>query len=154
MIINLSEIKTGEIKLCGEESASIIDIDSAQVSFPQPIKYELRAAIVSGSLLVRGRLSTVGLFTCVDCLTQFEQTIRVDSFLVRKEIENRGGTIDLTAQIREDIILALPVKPLCQRDCAGICPRCGQNLNRNKCDCFREERYSPFSELNYKDLNL
>ena len=154
MIIDLNKIKTGGSRLTGEVPSSIIGIDSAEVEFIKPIQYDLNASIVSGSLLVRGRLRTVGLFTCVSCLKKFEREIEAEAFFRRKEIVNRGGTIDLTEEVREDIILALPVKPLCQQNCSGICPRCGQNLNEMKCDCSRSGNYSPFSQLNYKDLNL
>jgi len=154
MIINLNEINPGGTRLTGADQASIIDIDSADIEFIEPITYDLDASIVSGSLLVRGLLRTVGLFSCVRCLKKYKKEIEVASFFARKEFSNRGGTIDLTEEVREDIILALPVKPLCHQDCSGICPQCGQNLNKKKCDCSRSGNYSPFSQLNYKDLDL
>ena len=43
--------------------------------------------------------------------------------------------IDLTEAIRQYTLLAVPMKPLCKADCAGICPTCGQNLNRGACAC-------------------
>jgi uncharacterized protein len=46
-----------------------------------------------------------------------------------------GDEIDLSPLIREQILLALPSRPLCQEDCRGLCPRCGANLNRVQCDC-------------------
>jgi uncharacterized protein len=49
-----------------------------------------------------------------------------------------GDEIDLSPLIREQILLALPTRPLCQEDCRGLCPRCGANLNRVKCNCRTE----------------
>jgi uncharacterized protein len=46
--------------------------------------------------------------------------------------------IDLRELMREQFYLALPMKPLCQDDCRGLCPICGTNLNRGTCDCKRE----------------
>jgi uncharacterized protein len=43
--------------------------------------------------------------------------------------------IDLGQLIHEQFYLALPMKPLCQPDCKGLCPHCGTNLNRTTCDC-------------------
>ncbi|MCL5263846.1 MAG: DUF177 domain-containing protein [Chloroflexi bacterium] len=43
--------------------------------------------------------------------------------------------LDLTEAVREYVLLALPMQPLCSEACAGLCPKCGQNLNRGKCDC-------------------
>ena len=46
-----------------------------------------------------------------------------------------GGEIDLTPCICEEILLAAPTKSLCREDCAGLCPRCGANLNVEPCTC-------------------
>ena len=43
--------------------------------------------------------------------------------------------LDLTEVVRQAIFLALPMSPLCQQDCAGLCPMCGQNLNEGRCQC-------------------
>lgn len=47
----------------------------------------------------------------------------------------RDQTIDLEELIREQFQLALPMKPLCDEACKGLCPHCGANLNTNPCDC-------------------
>jgi uncharacterized protein len=43
--------------------------------------------------------------------------------------------LDLTEVVRQAILLSLPMSPLCQQDCAGLCPLCGQNLNESRCQC-------------------
>ena len=50
----------------------------------------------------------------------------------------RDDEIDLSQLIREQLYLALPMKPICRADCAGLCPACGANLNLTRCDCARE----------------
>jgi uncharacterized protein len=50
----------------------------------------------------------------------------------------RDDEIDLSLLIREQLYLALPMKPICRADCAGLCPACGANLNLTRCDCARE----------------
>lgn len=47
----------------------------------------------------------------------------------------RDGIIDLAELVREQLYLALPMKPLCREDCRGLCPLCGTNLNTSTCDC-------------------
>jgi len=44
-------------------------------------------------------------------------------------------TLDLNEAIRQYVLLAVPAKPLCRSDCAGICPTCGHDLNRGPCQC-------------------
>ena len=46
-----------------------------------------------------------------------------------------GDEIDLTPLVHEQIILALPTRPLCGESCRGLCPRCGANLNAGACGC-------------------
>ena len=46
--------------------------------------------------------------------------------------------IDLGQLMREQFYLAVPMKPLCDAACQGLCPVCGTNLNRGTCDCRRD----------------
>ena len=46
-----------------------------------------------------------------------------------------GDRLDLGEVVREQILLALPLKPLCREDCRGLCPACGQNRNLVPCGC-------------------
>jgi uncharacterized protein len=48
------------------------------------------------------------------------------------------GQIDLGQLMREQFYLALPMKPLCDAACRGLCPVCGTNLNRGACACKRD----------------
>jgi uncharacterized protein len=50
-----------------------------------------------------------------------------------------GEEIDLSPLIAEQLLLALPTRPLCKEDCRGLCSRCGANLNRESCDCAAPE---------------
>ena len=50
----------------------------------------------------------------------------------------RDDQIDLNELLREQIYLALPMKPLCRDDCQGLCPQCGTNWNAGTCACTTE----------------
>ena len=47
----------------------------------------------------------------------------------------RDDQIDLNELLREQFYLALPMKPLCEEACKGLCPQCGTNLNTGSCSC-------------------
>lgn len=53
----------------------------------------------------------------------------------------RGNDLraDVTDQVRQTLVLAVEMKPLCQEECRGLCPTCGTNLNEAACDCHRSE---------------
>jgi len=62
----------------------------------------------------------------------------------------RDDQIDLNELLREQFYLALPMKPLCREQCAGLCPHCGTNLNTGTCQCrphWEDPRLSPLREL-------
>jgi uncharacterized protein len=48
-----------------------------------------------------------------------------------------GDEVDLSPPIREQLLLALPTRPLCRDDCRGLCPQCGTDLNLGACGCAR-----------------
>lgn len=52
--------------------------------------------------------------------------------------EYQDETIDLGGVMREQFVLAVPMKPLCSEDCRGLCPVCGMNRNRETCECRLE----------------
>ncbi|MBK7381273.1 MAG: DUF177 domain-containing protein [Ignavibacteriales bacterium] len=61
--------------------------------------------------------------------------------------------IDITDDVRDYLLLAVPIKKLCKEDCKGLCPRCGKNLNDGQCSCKPEEvdaRWKPLLELKNK----
>jgi DUF177 domain-containing protein len=62
----------------------------------------------------------------------------------------RDGMIDLADVVREQLFLALPMKPLCQEACKGLCSECGTNLNTGACDCthrWDDPRLAPLKAL-------
>jgi uncharacterized protein len=62
----------------------------------------------------------------------------------------RDDQIDLNELLREQFYLALPMKPLCRDNCAGLCSQCGTNLNTGTCQCtsqWEDPRLAPLKEL-------
>lgn len=58
--------------------------------------------------------------------------------------------LDLSRILRENVLLALPLQPLCRAECRGLCPRCGINLNETSCQCGVQEddpRLLPLQQL-------
>jgi uncharacterized protein len=59
----------------------------------------------------------------------------------------QGNGLELADVIKEQVLLSLPVKPLCKEDCSGLCPQCGQNLNQGSCDCTQARSDPRWSAL-------
>ena len=66
----------------------------------------------------------------------------------------RDGMLDLVDLLREQFMLALPMKPLCTEACRGLCPQCGTNLNKTQCGCapkWEDPRLAPLKSLLTRD---
>jgi len=55
------------------------------------------------------------------------------------------GIFDLTELLRQSILVAVPIKPLCSEKCRGLCPHCGKNLNDGPCGCPSNSEAGPFA---------
>ncbi|HJV09433.1 MAG TPA: DUF177 domain-containing protein, partial [Acidimicrobiales bacterium] len=56
-------------------------------------------------------------------------------------------SVDLEPLVREALVLDLPLAPLCEEDCRGLCPTCGADLNLGDCDCPPAETDSRWAAL-------
>jgi uncharacterized protein len=89
--------------------------------------------------------------TCDRCAADFSRTfiVPLEHVLVTELNDDDNDEFivvdsfhyDLEPLVREDVVLALPMKVLCREDCVGICHRCGKDLNDGPCDCGRD--YDP-----------
>jgi len=61
--------------------------------------------------------------------------------------------IDISEDVKDYALLAVPMKKLCSEDCIGLCYKCGKNLNEGECNCIKEEidpRWEPLLKLKNK----
>ena len=110
-------------------------------------------------LLLQGDFKAETDLECVRCLDVYTQTLNwsltdLYAFNHRNMTESgllvpEEGQIDLEPLLREYALLEIPISPVCKPDCKGLCPVCGENLNKNDCG-HRPVVDSPFTVL--KDL--
>jgi uncharacterized protein len=95
-------------------------------------------------LLVQVKMVAKVSIECVRCLDSFSQLLYIDftdlyNFAHHISDESdlivpENGILDMTPSIREEMQVAIPIKPLCRPDCKGLCPVCGENRNIVQCD--------------------
>ena len=131
-----------------------------------PVKGEIRLSNTGSLLLVEGDMRTEVGFQCSRCSVDFTLPIEAraqEEFRLEKAadtvvvlpMEEEEATSQLVSNnlldsqelIRQNLLLALPIQPLCRPDCRGLCPACGENLNVRKCTCPPAETESPFQAL-------
>lgn len=132
------------------EISRSVRLDDARIPLARvggdDVGLELRAESAVEGVLVSGSLRARFELECARCLTKFDSPATVDVvelFAVpghelpaeEDAYEVRGTEIDLEPMVRDALVLALPVHPLCREDCAGMCARCGADWNSATCDC-------------------
>jgi uncharacterized protein len=114
----------------------------------------------TNGLLAEGKLDTALDCDCVRCLESFACPLMVwlddltfalpqASLEVSEYRVLEHGWIDMSLALREQILLSIPLKPLCHPDCVGLCSQCGQKLN-GVCDChehFVDPRFASLRDL-------
>jgi uncharacterized protein len=64
-----------------------------------------------------------------------------------------GEGLQLEDALREQVLLALPLRTLCREDCKGLCPQCGTNLNAGQCSCaepMQDPRWDALKDIRGK----
>lgn len=123
--------------LDGTESAEILELppDADPPLAPAgDIAYHLSAVMAGADLIVTGRASVPLATVCARCLDDICVTIAVKDLCFHFE-KVRDLEVDLTDDVREELLLAVPSCFYCSPDCKGICPMCGTNLNHASCSC-------------------
>ncbi len=111
------------------------------------VDYTLHVQRVSGELVVRGSLSVKVQMRCARCSEFFSTTVTVSDFLRAYSAPEGTDSMDITEDMREDILLHVPGFAVCRADCKGQCPQCGANLNEGPCECKKNDGPNPFSAL-------
>jgi len=89
---------------------------------------------VNNFVIANTRIKAQFGYMCARCLEELYST-QERSYKFDFEIDPAIEYIDLGEEIRQEIIMANPAKVLCSKDCRGICPDCGANLNIERCKC-------------------
>jgi uncharacterized protein len=126
-------------------------------NFRLPVEVDATVDKTSRQIDVKVLIRTTGVFECDRCLDSFEQPCTAEYRMFYTYDRLDGATspadeiviinpdtvsIDLTDDVRQMILLSVPLKLLCRETCKGLCPRCGTNWNYAACDC-KEERADP-----------
>ena len=121
------------------EAPTDMGIEVIGVPAGSPVGLDLRLESAVEGVLVTGTATVELRGECVRCLSSVEDGIEVDlqelfvypgSEAGEDEASRlEGDLLDLEPVLRDAVVLDLPFQPLCRPDCAGLCPRCGANLN-------------------------
>jgi len=164
--ITVEELELHPIVVSKTYAPGTLDFHGTDFRQAAPLKVDAVAELVGSEICIRGRLGTRLEAYCDRCLgsvaipieQEFDLVYRPVSTIVREEEVElpedelgvgffSGEGIELADVVTEQVILAMPMKVVCQTDCRGLCPVCGADLNFEKCGCLPAKENSPFSLL-------
>jgi uncharacterized protein len=141
-------------------------ITHEEIEFRTPVRGFLKVFRTGSEVIIQGVVETTVVLECSRCLKGFDMKInsRIDSVfhpsrsltrddnyeLRSDELDTefyRGDSIDLIDFITQEVLLNIPMKPLCQNDCKGLCPKCGADLSVGHCKCGSDKQKGGFSLL-------
>ena len=167
MELNVSQLLKSPVGTTQDyEVSGMVDISDGSDSLVQG---EVKLVRTDRSILVKGSLHTEVEVSCSRCLNLFNYSLRTEieeEYFPTTDV-NTGASLaapdepgcftidenhilDLSEAMRQYSLLAIPMKPLCRENCAGICPTCGQDLNQGACHCpakRADPRWSKLREL-------
>lgn len=125
-----------------------LGVDLARVPAGEPVELDLRLESVVEGVLVSGTATAAVAGECARCLGPVADRVAVelqelfayaDSATEETTEEDEvshlvGDHLDLEPVVRDAVVLALPLSPLCREDCGGLCPDCGGVLDELPAD--------------------
>ncbi|GEM_PF-464422 len=153
--VSVNQVDQNGIRLYGHEKVSEMDFgeQDSLIKMPETVYYDITATLVNGGIVVSGKLEMDLECTCGRCLRKYGHKIRCDEVCHFFETGSKSE-IDLTPELREDILITFPQNFVCSSDCKGLCPLCGANRNVKSCRCGTIESKSEcWGELDKLDFS-
>lgn len=129
-----------------------IVFDQARLA-TRPVVAQVELESLSDGVLARAEVEFTAQLICNRCLTEWEEINLVElAQLYGPDPDEEGyairdATIDLEGPLHDEVSLSLPMAPLCDAGCLGLCSRCGADLNTDPCSGHPEESVSPLAKL-------
>ena len=163
--VQVAEIPEEGLQLEVEDKSWFPDRDFTRIGDLQASVFLFRQ---SGRVLVTGSISVIMVLECDRCLEEFESSRKIDLQLAIEldredealqsadhELDHNEmdviflsePVVDIGDILYQQIVLALPQKSLCRKDCRGFCGGCGVDLNKEECHCSQDDDGSPFGAL-------
>lgn len=170
--LELKDIKGGELEqgyTCSLEEFPDLGVIAAAggPKFSEPLVFRLRFQRLGQLVEVDASLDALVTLKCGRCLQPFEQSLsevfaltfvpllKDDEIEEEVELETdklglisyESEVLELQEPLQEQLLMAVPISPICKTSCRGLCPVCGTNLNVDKCDCVQKVFNSKFNVL-------
>jgi uncharacterized protein len=177
MFLDIRDLEIRPLEFEEEFASGVIDL-GAEIKQKDALQTQGRAELVEEhhgkhqvikDIRLRGKLATGLELQCARCLEPVEQKVSREFDLLYRPLGADAGRDELSVTdaeaeigyyqgegilledtLREQVLLALPLKITCREDCKGLCPHCGKNLNLEACSCnvpMEDPRWAALKEV-------
>jgi uncharacterized protein len=145
--IRISQLSYGLHEYHFEGNAAETGLDS---NFAPLVQVDASLEKTPRQLYLKVDVKTSGVFQCDRCIEEFELPL-TSHYNMLYAFDSSGTasvppdevqvigvdtpSIDLAEDVRQVVVLSIPLKLLCKEDCRGLCPQCGANRNHQTCGC-------------------
>ena len=169
MFLDIKDLAVRKLRIRKSYAPGSADYHSAEIKQTEPLEVTATAELLEGQIRITGELETKIELVCARCLEPVIEDVHraFDLFYrpVTKDLKPKedrlkdddteigffeGEGLFLADVLKEQVLLALPLKVICRGDCRGLCPNCGVNLNHEECRCethATDPRLAPLARL-------
>ncbi len=131
-------------------------------NFPDTVQVVATLERVGNQFHLKASVAASGAFQCDRCAANFRLELRPSYEMHYVADAAEAGrfdpaevqvlapgfsVIDIADDVRQTLLLAVPLKLLCRNDCAGLCPHCGRDLNQGPCTCVQKVESTQWEQL-------
>ena len=131
MKIYVNHVSEDGLDLAAEYDPIALEMNRADAQVAGPIRLEGRATLEAKELFVSAEVAYQLALTCARCLEPV--THRAAKSLFLHYDTTQESVVDITGDVRQEIMLEYPLIALCQPECRGLCTVCGANWNHGTC---------------------
>lgn len=170
MIYNVAQLlkaPVGTAQRAPLDNNDQLELEDDEARLAGPVSGQVKLHRTNQGIFADGVAEVPVELECTRCLKTFTQTFSVplrELFYPTIEVEtgvpvpppenddlsypiDHNHVLDLREAIRQNLLVAKPIKTLCKEDCAGLCSQCGKDLNEGPCDCILDVEDSRFGSL-------
>ena len=154
MFLDVKDLAVRKLPIRKSYAPGSIDYQTAEIKQVEPLEVNATAELLDGQIRIAGDIETKVELVCARCLepvveevsrtfdlfySPLPKGVKPEEAQLKEDDAEigffEGEGLFLTDVLREQVLLALPMKVICRSDCRGLCPNCGANLNHEECRC-------------------
>ena len=131
MHIHVNRVPPEGVRDHASYDPAAMDMDRFDIRLTDPFEVDAFIVRADQELVVDVDIRCPARLVCARCLEEFPRTLTPEA-LFSYHVQPTD-VVDITDDVRQEILLAYPMIPICRPGCKGLCPACGQNLNTASC---------------------